>query len=177
LSERDSLNITLHLRNLSVDKLDENANRNTPVTFRVNVKFDETSRKVEETTVNFGITVTTEPNVARFGVEGLTVVKGKSEDIDLVFATPPDSKVPNLLFEIYDRLYTAVYVTSTILDIPCPSPLLLRSGVQGERPMEPTPAGTPLLETGAAETAGVIAGVKVASEAASPESSIPQESQ
>ena len=177
MSERDSLSIQLNLRTLSVDKLDENTNRNTPVTFRVNVKFDETSRKVEETTVEFGITVSTEPSIARFGVEGLAVVKGKAEDIERVFAAPPDSKVPNLLFEIYDRLYTAVYVTSSILDVPCPSPLLLKSGVQSEKPMEAAQAETPMVERGAAGVAGMKAGVAGASGAASPESATPQGSQ
>ncbi|MCL4436604.1 MAG: hypothetical protein M1503_09025 [Thaumarchaeota archaeon] len=176
MGERDSLSILLNLRTLSVDKLDENTNRNTPVTFRVNVKFDETSRKVEETTVDFGITVTTEPNVARFGVEGLAVVRGKAEDIERVFATPPDSKVPNLLFEIYDRLYTAVYVTSSILDVPCPSPLLLRSGVQSEQPVEESRSEAPVTEKGAAGVAGMKVGVTGASGAASSESATPQES-
>ncbi len=177
MGERDSLSIQLNLRTLSVDKLDENTNRNTPVTFRVNVKFDETSRKVEETTVEFGITISTEPNVARFGVEGLAIVKGKAEDIERVFATPPDSKVPNLLFEIYDRLYTAVYVTSSILDIPCPSPLLLRSGIQSEKATEAPQAETPVAERGASEVMGMTAGVTGASGAASPGTSTPRGSQ
>lgn len=139
MTEREILNLEIGLRTLGIDKIEEGATRNTPVTFRVNVKFDETSRKVEETTVDFGITITTEPNVIRLNLEGKAVVKGKTEEIERVFTTPPDSKVPRLLFEIYDRLYTAIYVASTILDVPCPSPGLLRSGSPGEKPAEETP--------------------------------------
>jgi hypothetical protein len=133
LAGLDALNLDIRLKTLSIDKIDENSTRNTPVTFRVNVKFDESSRKVEETAVDFGITVTTEPNISRLNLEGTTVVKGKAEEIERVFETPSDSKVPNLLFEIYDRLYSAIYVTSMVVDVPCPSPGLLKSAVSGER--------------------------------------------
>ncbi len=170
MSERDGLDIEIRLRTLSVDKLDENTNRNTPVTFRVNVKFDESSRKLEETDVDFGITVTTEPNIARFGVEGIAIVKGKAEEIEQVFATSSDSKIPNLLFEIYDRLYTAIYVASTILDIPCPSPLLLKSGIQGEKVVEAAQMEKPVIGGSEAGVAGVAAGPTAVIGAGSPAS-------
>ncbi len=176
MSERDGLDIEIRLRTLSVDKLDENTNRNTPVTFRVNVKFDESSRKLEETDVDFGITVTTEPNIARFGVEGIAIVKGKAEEIEQVFATSSDSKIPNLLFEIYDRLYTAIYVASTILDIPCPSPLLLKSGIQGEKVAEAAQVEKPVIggsEAGVAGVAGVAAGASAVIGAVAPSSPAP----
>ncbi|MFQ6134536.1 MAG: hypothetical protein ACE5KU_01815 [Nitrososphaerales archaeon] len=140
LAEEDSLQIDVGIRTFSIDKIDEGANRNTPVTFRVNVKFDETSRKVEETTVEFGITINTEPNIAHFGLEGKAVVRGKAEDMERVFSTPPNSKVPNLLYEIYDRLFTAIYVSSTIIDVPCPSPELLKTSSLSEEPTKEKPA-------------------------------------
>ena len=127
MGKKESLKIDTYIRTLSVTKLDKEANRNIPVTFRVNVKFDESQRKVDETTVEFGITINMEPKIAQFGLEGSAVIKGKTEDMNQAFTTPPDSKVPNILFEIYDKLFTAIYVTSTILDLPCPSPELLKT--------------------------------------------------
>ncbi len=137
--EEGSLQIVVKIRTFSIDKIDEGADRHTPVVFRVNVKFDETSRKVEEITVEFGITINTEPNIAHFGIEGKAVVKGKAEDMERVFSTPPDTQVPNLLFEIYERLFTAIYVSSTMIDVPCPSPELLKTTSLSEEPKKEKP--------------------------------------
>lgn len=140
MSSEDSLQIDVGIRTFSIEKIDEGADKNTPVTFRVNVKFDETSRKVEETIVEFGITINTEPNIAHFGLEGKASVKGKAEEMEHVFSTPPNSQVPNLLYAIYDRLFTAIYVASAIIDVPCPSPELLKTSSPSEEPAKDKPA-------------------------------------
>ncbi len=129
---KNIIKIDTRIQTLNISKLDDNVNKNTPVTFRIKVKFDEKSRKLDETVVEFGITINMEPNIGQLGVEGNAVIKGKSDAMNEAFATPPNSEVPNILFEIYERIFTAIYVTTTILDMPCPSPELLKTSNQSE---------------------------------------------
>lgn len=129
---KNLIKIDTKIQSLNISKLDDAANKKTPVTFRIKVKFDEKSRKVDETIVEFGITINLEPNIGQIGVEGKAVVNGKSEVMNEAFSTPPNSQVPNILFEIYERIFTAIYVTTSILDMPCPSPELLKSSTQSK---------------------------------------------
>jgi hypothetical protein len=139
LTKEDSLQINVGVNSFNIDKIDENATKNTPVTFRLNVKFDETSRKVGETTVDFGITINAEPNTANFGMSGKTVVKGSSKEIDQALSTSSDNQVPDLLIEIYRRIYNAIYVATSIIDVPCPSPELLKSSSSTDEPIKAPP--------------------------------------
>jgi hypothetical protein len=125
--QEEILKLDVVINSFSIDRIDEKVEKNTPVTFRINVKFDETNRKIEETTVEYGITINTEPNVAHFGIEGKTIVKGKIEEIDRIFSTSPDNQVPKLLNMIYERIYSSIYMASSMINIPCPSPELLKT--------------------------------------------------
>lgn len=130
--KKNVIKINTKVQTLNINKLDDNANKNTPVTFRINVKFDEISRKVDETTVEFGITINMEPNIGKFGIEGNAIIIGKTEVMNEAFSTPPNSKIPNILYQIYDKLFTTIYVITSMLDMPCPSPELLKASSQSE---------------------------------------------
>lgn len=131
--KKSIIKIDTKIKTLNINKLNDDATTNTPVTFRINVKFDETSRKVDETTVEFGITISMEPNIGKFGIEGNAIVKGKTEVMNEAFSTPPNSNIPNILFQIYEKLFTAIYVSTSIIDMPCPSPELLKASTQNEK--------------------------------------------
>ncbi|MFC1754848.1 hypothetical protein ACFL96_15885 [Thermoproteota archaeon] len=129
---KNIIKIDTNIQTLNISKLDDAANQKTPVTFRIKVKFDEKGRKVDETIVEFGITINLEPNIGQIGIEGNAVVNGKPEVMNESFSTPPNSQVPNILFEIYEKIFTAIYVATSILEMPCPSPELLKSSSQGK---------------------------------------------
>jgi hypothetical protein len=106
------------------------------VVFDVDVKMDEESRTNEELTISFLITINTKPNIVQFEARGKAVIGGGRKSFEAALAVDEKSKVPKVLQTIYQRIFTSLYILSTLLETPYPPPDLIHSP---EKIREPQP--------------------------------------
>lgn len=127
--EFGEVSIEVAISNISAVKLNERPPM-TELTFDIGAKLEEKERKSGKVTVLFVLTVGTKPNVAKFGIEGLATLTGKDVDIEKSLEIDPETKIPRMLFGVYQRVFMALYLVSTILETPYPPPDLFHSSKQ-----------------------------------------------
>ncbi len=106
-------------------KLDEHANCFKPVKFNINANLEEVERGVSKVSLKFIFTIVTDPRVVKYQVEGRTELEGQLEHIKKALTPHPSTKVPMILYDIYQQVYASIFVLSKTIDTPCPSPELL----------------------------------------------------
>ncbi len=106
-------------------KLDEHANCFKPVKFNINANLEEVERGVNKVSLKFIFTIVTDPRVVKYQVEGRTELEGQLEHIKKALTPHPSTKVPMILYDIYQQVYASIFVLSKTIDTPCPSPELL----------------------------------------------------
>ena len=106
-------------------KLDKKANSFKPVKFNISANLEELERGFDNVSLGFAFVIITEPKVVKYHVEGRTDIQGQIEQIKKILATHPSTKVPMILYDIYQQVYATIFVLSKIIDAPCPSPELL----------------------------------------------------
>lgn len=121
------LKIGIRILNLQASKLDQNANLNTQVKFNINVKLEEMDRRSDMALLKFGFAIVTEPRVVKFQVEGNVTLEGHIDNIAKVLEPNHTTKVPQILYDVYQHVYATMYVLAKAIDAPCPSPGLLSS--------------------------------------------------
>ena len=52
-------------------------------------------------------------------------MNGSMEELKKILAPHPTTRVPLVLYEVYQQVYTSFFVLSKMTDSPCPSPELL----------------------------------------------------
>jgi hypothetical protein len=97
------------------------------VVFDVDVKMDEENRTNEELTVSFLISIGTKPSIVQFEVGGTAVISGGRAAFDDALEVDEGSNVPRILPIIYQRIFTALFVISSMLESPYPPPDLIHS--------------------------------------------------
>lgn len=127
------LKIGVKILNLMGNKLDQNASLNSQVKFNINAKLEETDRKSDRVLLKFGFAIVTEPRVVKFQVEGSTVLEGHIDNITKVLEPNHTTKVPQILYDVYQHVYSTLYVLAKAIDAPCPSPGLLSSSPHSNR--------------------------------------------
>jgi len=95
------------------------------ISFDAKVKLEERERKSQMTVLGFSLLLTTKPGIVKFEVEGTATLTGKDEQVRKMLETDPETKVPQVLQRIYQHAFTAMYVMSTILNVPPPPQDLL----------------------------------------------------
>ena len=100
------------------------------VVFNVDVKMDEESRTNEELTISFLITISTKPSLVQFEVGGTAVVTGGRAVFDSALEVDEESSVPRVLYTIYQRIFTPLFVLSNMLEAPYPPPDLIHSPIE-----------------------------------------------
>jgi hypothetical protein len=126
------VSIQVAISSISAVKLNEKPPTGELI-FDVGAKLEEKERKSGKVTVIFVLTVGTKPTVAKFGVEGLATLTGKDSEIEKLLEIDPETKIPRMLYGVYQRVFMALYLVSTILETPYPPPDLFHS------PKQPTP--------------------------------------
>jgi len=96
--------------------------------FDVNAKLEEKDRKSGMRVVGFVLTVGTKPSVAKFEVEGIVTLEGKTPAIEKLLEVNPENKIPLLLNRVYQSVFTSTYLLATLLDTSYPPPDMLSSG-------------------------------------------------
>lgn len=133
--------IRVAISNISAVKLNENQPK-TELTFDVSAKLEEKERKSGEVRVVFLLTVGTKPNIAKFGIEGTATLTGKDTDMEKLLEIDPETKIPRMLYGVYQRIFMALYLVSTLLETPYPPPDLFHTPKE-TTPIEITTATTP----------------------------------
>jgi len=106
-------------------KLDEDANGSKPVKFNISANLEEVERGANKVLLKFVFIIVTDPRVVKYQVEGRTEMEGQLENIKKALTPHPSTKVPMVLFDIYQQVYASIFVLSKTVDAPCPSPELL----------------------------------------------------
>jgi len=75
--------------------------------------------------LSFELTITTKPNVVKYTVRGTVTLEGSSMDIKKRLEVNPKTKIPQILFTVYQHVFSSIYILSSILNTPYPPPDLL----------------------------------------------------
>lgn len=118
--------VVTKIRNVTSLKSDENANHNTPVVFNFAVNMDEAERSPDSVKLNFQMVMDTEPAIAKFTVEGVAAITGDSGEIEKILSADPQTNVPQVFTRIYQQVYSVIFMLAGTLDVPYPSPALLK---------------------------------------------------
>jgi hypothetical protein len=63
--------------------------------------------------------------VAKYAVTGVLTLEGDSQDINKKLEVNPKTKIPQILFTVYQHVFSSIYLLSSVLDAPYPPPDLL----------------------------------------------------
>jgi len=91
----------------------------------VNAKLEEQKKDTNQVTLNFELAISTKPNVVKYGITGNVSLVGKPEDIKKKLEVNPKTKIPQLLFTIYQHVFNSIYMLAANLNTPYPPPDLL----------------------------------------------------
>jgi hypothetical protein len=93
--------------------------------FDVNAKLEEQKRTSRQATLAFNLSITTKPSVAKYAATGVLTLEGDSQDINKKLEVNPKTKIPQILFTVYQHVFNSIYLLSSVLDTPYPPPDLL----------------------------------------------------
>lgn len=63
--------------------------------------------------------------MVKYSTTGAVTLEGKSEDIKKKLEVNPKTKIPQILFAVYQHVFNSIYMLSSILNTPYPPPDLL----------------------------------------------------
>jgi nucleoid-associated protein YgaU len=93
--------------------------------FDVNAKLEEQKKGTNQVTLNFELSISTKPNVVKYNTTGSVTLAGKPDDIKKKLEVNPKTKIPQILFTIYQHVFNSIYMLSANLNTPYPPPDLL----------------------------------------------------
>ena len=125
--------------------------------FDINAKIEEQKKENNQVTLTFNLAISTKPNVVKYSTSGTVTMSGKPDDIKKKLEVNPNTKIPQILFTIYQHVFNSIYMLSSNLNTPYPPPDLLHpmaekiqilsnatsNHVQPEKPETPPPATSP----------------------------------
>ena len=126
MPDRQSVDVVTKIRNVAVQKLDEKSNHNTPVIFDFGANIEEADKSNESVTLNFKMTMDTEPTIVKFVIEGTATINGEESEIEKLLSADPDTNVPYVFTRIYQTVYAVIFMLAGTIDVPYPSPALLK---------------------------------------------------
>ena len=93
--------------------------------FDINAKLEEQKKSNDQVDLAYELDITTKPNVVRYVVSGTVKLEGSNSEIKKKLEVNPKTKIPQILFAVYQHLFSSIYILSSILDTPYPPPDLL----------------------------------------------------
>lgn len=93
--------------------------------FDVNAKIEEQKRSGDAVKLSFNLDINTKPNVVKYSTAGTVNLEGKADDIKKKLEINPTTKIPQILFTIYQHVFHSIYMLSSVLNTPYPPPDLL----------------------------------------------------
>jgi hypothetical protein len=91
----------------------------------VNAKLEEQKKSGDQVTLSFSLFIATKPNVVKYSITGTVTLEGKSDDIKKKLEVNPKTKIPQILFAVYQHVFNSIYMLASILNTPYPPPDLL----------------------------------------------------
>ncbi len=93
--------------------------------FDINAKIEEQKKDTNQLTLGFQLYISTKPNVVKYSTSGTVILSGKADDIKKKLEVNPKTKIPQILFTIYQHVFNSIYMLSSNLNTPYPPPDLL----------------------------------------------------
>jgi hypothetical protein len=93
--------------------------------FDINAKIEEQKKENNQVTLTFSLAISTKPNVVKYATSGTVTLSGKPDDIKKKLEVNPKTKIPQILFTIYQHVFNSIYMLSSNLNTPYPPPDLL----------------------------------------------------
>lgn len=93
--------------------------------FDINAKLDEQKKGASDTILNFNLVISTKPSIVKYLVAGAVTLEGPTADIKKKLEPNPKTKIPQILFAIYQDVFNSIYILASILNAPYPPPDLL----------------------------------------------------
>jgi hypothetical protein len=111
--------------------------------FDVNAKLEEQKKTGDEVTLAFSLMVSTKPNVVKYVTAGSVILDGKPADVKKKLEVNPQTKIPQILFTVYQHVFNSIFMLSSILSTPYPPPDLLHPMAEKILILPSTPPETP----------------------------------
>jgi hypothetical protein len=116
--------VSINLNSLQAERTGEYTTKDE-LFFDVNAKLEEQKRENSQVTLTFNLAISTKPNVVKYNTAGLVTLAGKPEDIKKKLEVNPKTRIPQILFTIYQHVFNSIYILSSNLNTPYPPPDLL----------------------------------------------------
>jgi hypothetical protein len=116
----------------------------------VNAQLEEQKRGSNQVTLNFNLLITTKPNIVKYSTTGIVTLEGPSADIQKKLEANPKTKIPQILFTVYQHVFNSIYILASILNAPYPPPDLLHPMAEKIQILPSTPKPQPEPEQTAA---------------------------
>ena len=91
----------------------------------MNAKLEEQKKNGNEVTLSFNLLISTKPNVVKYSTVGSVTLEGKAADVNKKLEVNPKTKIPQILFTVYQHVFNSIYMLSSVLNTPYPPPDLL----------------------------------------------------
>ncbi len=91
----------------------------------MNAKLEEQKRSGETVTLGFNLDINTKPSTVKYSTAGSITLEGTAADIKKKLEVNPKTHIPQILFTVYQHVFSAIYVLGSVLDTPYPPPDLL----------------------------------------------------
>jgi hypothetical protein len=109
----------------------------------VNAQLEEQKRGSNQVTLNFNLLITTKPNIVKYSTKGNVTLEGPSADIQKKLEANPKTKIPQILFTVYQHVFNSIYILASILNTPYPPPDLLHPMAEKIQILPSTPKPQP----------------------------------
>jgi hypothetical protein len=126
-----NVSVKVDIANLVGTRLGVKGSGVETVNFDVKAKLEEKERKSQMVVIGFSLSLNTKPSIVKFEVEGTATLTGKDAEITKMLEVDPETKVPYVFQRVYQYVFTAMYLMSTILNAPPPPQDLLFSHKEG----------------------------------------------
>lgn len=113
--------------------------------FDINAKLDEQKKGTNQILLGFNILISTKPSIVKYTVIGVVTLDGPAAEIKKKLEPNPKTKIPQILFAVYQDVFSSIYILASILNAPYPPPDLLHPMAEKVQilPYTPPEAETP----------------------------------
>jgi hypothetical protein len=118
------VNVSISLTSLQAERTGQYTTKEE-LFFDVNAKLEEQKKDGNSVTLGFLLAISTKPNVVKYSTAGSVTLSGKAEDVKKRLEVNPKTKIPQVLFTIYQHVFNSIYMLSANLNTPYPPPDLL----------------------------------------------------
>ncbi len=109
----------------------------------MNAKLEEQKRGSNQVMLNFNLIITTKPNIVKYSAAGIVTLEGPFADVQKKLEANPKTKIPQILFTVYQHVFNSIYILASILNTPYPPPDLLHPMAEKIQILSSTPKPQP----------------------------------